>query len=270
VSASGLPNSFAVDSSARFAYATEVRPTPIGYDGSILRYTVGPDGRLKLEGSGSFVLAGPTSGVIHPSGKYFYATVRDVVCPLIVLCFDRAQVFQFEILAGSGELMPLDPELIQLPVLNAIPSSSAVHPSGRYAYVGTSGGNVWQFMIGASGALASMTPNSVAAGGGASSIAFDPAGKYAYVANKAGNTVSQFRIGSDGALEPLSPAAIQVGTGPSSVTVDASGKYAYVANEGGNVSQYEIAADGKLAPMTPATIAAGTNPVSVVTVAILQ
>ena len=99
----------------------------------------------------------------------------------------------------------------------------------------------------------------VAAGGvGPASIAVDPTGKFAYVANGgcpdtfAGN-VSMFGIdGTTGALTSIgSPVAADFG--PHSVTVDASGKFVYVANDGafevtgGSVSMYTInAATGAL------------------------
>lgn len=99
----------------------------------------------------------------------------------------------------------------------------------------------------------------VAAGGvGPASIAVDPTGKFAYVANGgcpdtfAGN-VSMFGIdGTTGALASIgSPVAADFG--PHSVAVDTSGKFVYVANDGafevtgGSVSMYTInAATGAL------------------------
>lgn len=99
----------------------------------------------------------------------------------------------------------------------------------------------------------------VAAGGvGPASIAVDPTGKFAYVANGgcpdtfAGN-VSMFGInGTTGALTSIgSPVAADFG--PHSVTVDTSGEFVYVANDGafevtgGSVSMYTInAATGAL------------------------
>ena len=154
------------------------------------------------------------------------------------------------------------------------PYSVTVDPLGKYAYVtnffhGAGGDSVSQYTIDANGALAPMTPATVAAGINPSSVTIDPSGKYVYVVNQGGNTVSQYTIGAGGALTPMSTATVPAGSVPSSVTIDPSGKYVYVANyglfgiAGGSISQYTIGAGGSLTPMTPATVAAGTNPTSV-------
>ena len=77
------------------------------------------------------------------------------------------------------------------------------------------------------------------------SIAVDPTGKFAYVANSGTNNVSMYTInGTTGALTFIG--RIAAGIGPASVTVDPSGKFVYVANESnsddlaGNVSMYTI------------------------------
>ena len=73
------------------------------------------------------------------------------------------------------------------------------------------------------------------------SVAVDPEGKYAYVANQDGNTVSQYEILDDGTLTPLATATAATGDQPRSVAVDPSGRYVYVANFGSNsISQYKI------------------------------
>ena len=63
---------------------------------------------------------------------------------------------------------------------------------------------VWQYTQGANGALVAMSTASVSAGVGPTSIAVDPAAKYAYVSNSSDNTVSLYTIGSDGSLSPMS------------------------------------------------------------------
>ena len=52
----------------------------------------------------------------------------------------------------------------------SLPQSISVDPSGKYAYVASYGGNVSQYMIGASGGLAPMAPATVAAGNGPLSV----------------------------------------------------------------------------------------------------
>lgn len=133
-----------------------------------------------------------------------------------------------------------------------------VRAAPRYAYVANlSNATVSQYIVGADGALAAMSPPTVATGSAPRSVTVDPSGQYVYVGS--GTGVSQYTIGAGGALTPLTPATVPTGGyGPYIVTVDPSGKYAYVANGGGGgstfISQYTIGAGGALTPMTSATV----------------
>jgi len=101
------------------------------------------------------------------------------------------------------------------------------------------------------------------------SVAVDPSGKFAYVANLNSNDVSMYTIDvTTGALTSIG--TIAAGSNPSSVAVDPSGRFAYVANGGSNsVSMYTIdATTGTLTSI--GTIAAGTTPRSAAIVGILQ
>src|SRR5229473_490305 len=142
----------------------------------------------------------------------------------------------------------------------------------QHAYVANQdspNGTISQYTIGPTGALSPMTPETVTAGKGDSSVAVHPSGHYAYVADFSDATVSQYTIGATGALSPMTPAKVVAGGNPLSVTVDPSGRYAYVVsqsgglNAGGAVLQYTVGATGALSPMTPATVAAGTASVAV-------
>jgi len=100
----------------------------------------------------------------------------------------------------------------------------------------------------------------VAAGGRAISVAVDPTGNFAYVANwsdppgSAGD-VSMYTInGSNGDLTSIG--LIAAGTDPASVVVDPTGKFAYVTNSG-SISMYAINATGTLTSI--GTIAAGSS-----------
>jgi 6-phosphogluconolactonase (cycloisomerase 2 family) len=59
------------------------------------------------------------------------------------------------------------------------------------------------FSIAADGALAPLSPATVATGGQPSQVAPDPTGRPIYVTNSAANTVLQYMIGQDGTLTPL-------------------------------------------------------------------
>jgi 6-phosphogluconolactonase len=101
------------------------------------------------------------------------------------------------------------------------------------------------------------------------SVAIDPSGKFAYVANNGSNDLSMYTINAaTGALTSIG--TIAAGITPGSVAVDPSGKFAYVANNGSNdLSMYTInAATGALTPI--GTIAAGIAPRSVAITGIVQ
>jgi DNA-binding beta-propeller fold protein YncE len=81
----------------------------------------------------------------------------------------------------------------------------------QFVYVAnanSSPGSVSAYSIGANGALMLNVPGSpFAAGNTPLSVAVDPTGKFAYVANTGGNVssgdVSAYSIGADGALTPI-------------------------------------------------------------------
>lgn len=111
------------------------------------------------------------------------------------------------------------------------PSSMAIAPQGRFAYVANGNSN------------------------DVSAYAISPA------------TGALTRIHCSGA--GCNGVNFLVGTRPSSISIDASGRFAYVANNGGNVSAYAI--DNVTGALTGiGTIAAGTGPSAVTTTGILQ
>jgi DNA-binding beta-propeller fold protein YncE len=111
------------------------------------------------------------------------------------------------------------------------------------------------------------------AGSGPFSVAVDPSGRFAYVANQGDGTVSAYTIDSTtGALTQLGNSPFLAGRAPVSVAVDPSGKFAYVANEcvssndcsSGTVSAYTIdSTTGALTQLSNSPFAAGAVPFSV-------
>ena len=124
------------------------------------------------------------------------------------------------------------------------PPGGRVTEFPRYAFVANRGDDsVSSYVVdAATGRLKFI--GKVTAGNEPASVAVDPSGSYAYVANfnLAGpGTVSQYTIESDGSLTAMTTPTVATGTQPASVTVDPTAKYAYVANSNsGDVSAYEI------------------------------
>jgi 6-phosphogluconolactonase (cycloisomerase 2 family) len=159
------------------------------------------------------------------------------------------------------------------------PLSVAVDPSGNFAYVANDGicddlihalGDVSMYTIDATTGTLTST-GTIVAGQCANSVAVDPSGKFAYVANS-GDCDYNFGSISTYSINPFngtlsSTGTINTGYCSQSVAVapDASGKFgkfAYVANYDNGVLIYTI--DLATGLLTPAgTVAAGTNSQSV-------
>src|SRR5579863_1753403 len=214
----------------------------------------------------------PQSIAVDPSGKFAYVASQG--------CDLDGYVSMYTINPTTGALASIAPPV---PSNDEFTDSVTVDPSGKFAYVASSG-DVWDIDFGSvltytinptTGALKSATGGITGTGVNGTpeffnSIAFDPSGKFAYAADggafPAGSfggssSVSMYTINSTtGALTSLG--LIAAGTSPDAVAVDPAGKFAYVANFGSNdISMYTIdATTGALASI--GTIAAGTGPVS--------
>jgi hypothetical protein len=96
----------------------------------------------------------------------------------------------------------------------------------QFAYVANGpGNNVSAYSIGADGALTQLSGSPFATGTAAISVAVDPTGKFAYVANRGAPPafltarVSAYSIGANGSLTPLSGSPFAAGNEPSSVAI---------------------------------------------------
>jgi YVTN family beta-propeller protein len=201
----------------------------------------------------------PWSMAVHPSGKFAYVTNEYTQPPPYPSW--PSIVYQYSIDPNSGALSRTGYTTAGLSP-TSIPTSVAIDPSGKFAYVTNSGSNdVSMYSINATtGALTSIGP--IATRANPSSATVDPTGKFAYVANSGSNDVSMYTIDTTtGTLTPIGP--IAAGTNPSSVAVDPTGKFAYVSNYRSNdISIYNInATTGILTSI--GTIAAGSSPTSI-------
>ena len=250
------PSSVAVDPSGKFVYVANYGDHLTGISGSISMYAINPDGDLTSLGTIAEAGVGTTSVAVHPSGKFAYAAMAR---------FNNA-IWTYNIDPASGALTSTQT------VAGAIEgtTSVAVHPSGKFVYttngalligVAGSSNSVSTYAIDATtGALT--FKGTIAAGTLPSSVAVDPSGKFAYVANSNSDNVSMYTIdATTGLLTSLGE--IDAGWSPSSVAVDPSGKFAYVTNaKSNNVSMYTI--DATTGALTLAgTGDAGRSPLSI-------
>jgi 6-phosphogluconolactonase len=99
-----------------------------------------------------------------------------------------------------------------------------------------------------------------------SSIAVNPAGTFAYMANYVSNTVSMYAINaSTGVLTALATPTVATGSGPVSITVNPAGIFAYVVTDRSrHVSMYAInATTGVLTVLSTPTVLTGFSPSSI-------
>jgi 6-phosphogluconolactonase len=190
---------------------------------SVSVFSVAPGtGTLALTSTAAIPMGGngPLSLLIDPTGAYAY-----------VADFGTGNVSQFGIGVG-GALTPLTPGLVNTGT-GGNPRWLALDPTGKYIYMPDAALNeVKTLAIGTGGLL---TVESAAAAVPAASlpdfIAIDPAGQFAYVADRGGtnsglappfgNSVSQFSVGAGGTLVPLATTTITTGTGtgPASIAI---------------------------------------------------
>jgi YVTN family beta-propeller protein len=215
----------------------------------------------------------PQSIAVDPAGKFAYVASQG--------CDLDGYVSMYTINPTTGALASIGPPL---PTNDEFTDSVTVDPSGKFAYVASSG-DVWDIDFGSvvtyainptTGALTPTTGGIIGTGVNGTaelfnSVAVDPSGKFAYAADggafPAGSfggdsSVSMYTINNTtGAL--TSTGMIAAGYGPDSVAIDPAGKFAYVTNfDSNDVSMYTIdATTGALA--STGTIAAGPGPVSV-------
>ncbi len=228
IAAGRFPQAVAVDPSGRFAYVASA-DNDFGFSSLVSMFTINATtGVLTSIGA---IDAGitPASVAVDPSGRFAYAASNAFSVG------ETGNVFMYTINATTGALTS-----IGTIAAGTSPSSVAVDPSGKFAYVANADSNtVSMYTINATtGALTSI--GTIAAGLRPRSVAVDPSGKFAYVANGGSNDVSMYAINATtGALTSIG--TIAAGTSPSSVAVDPSGKFAYVANYFSNsISMYTI------------------------------
>jgi YVTN family beta-propeller protein len=213
----------------------------------------------------------PQSITVDPAGKFAYVASAG--------CSAQGYVSMYTINPTTGALASIGPPM---PSNDESTDSVTVDPSGKFAYVASSG-NVWDIDFGSvltyaiNPATGALTSTGVIGGTGINgtpeffnSVALDPSGKFAYAADGgafpyggsgSSSSVSMYSINSTtGDLTSIG--IIDAGTSPDSVAVDPAGKFAYVTNFGSNdVSMYTIdATTGTL--ISIGTIATGTDPVS--------
>jgi 6-phosphogluconolactonase (cycloisomerase 2 family) len=118
-----------------------------------------------------------------------------------------------------------------------LPSSVAIEPTRRFAYVlGSGSDRIRVYSVDQrTGALALQPKEGFTAGPSPAVLAVAPSGSSLYVADAKASGVArmyQFTLNpSDGSVAPMQPASIAVSVDPTAVTIDPSGRFAYLIDK---------------------------------------
>jgi len=246
------PSSVAVDTSGKFAYVANLNSNDVS------AYTIDINAGALSPVPGSPFAAGvaPFWVAVDPSSHFvFVANGCGASC---------GTVSAYTIDNTTGALSPVPGSPF---AAGTTPSSVAVDPSGKFAFVANSGSTtVSAYMIDSTtGALTPVPGSPFAAGMAPYSVVVEPSGAFAYVANSGSGTVSAYRIDSAaGTLSPVPGSPFAAGVNPLRAAVDPSGQFAYVVGGVSDISAYTIdSTTGALSPVPGSPFAAGTNPFGV-------
>jgi 6-phosphogluconolactonase len=208
----------------------------------------------------------PVWVAVDPTGKFAFVANR---CDATHVCLNGT-VSVYTINSATGALSPVSGSPF---AAGPDALSVAVDPTGKFAFVSNEcahpcpNGGVSAYTINSATGILTLAPGSpFAAGFFPLSVAVDPTGKFAFVANEGSDDLSAYTIASTtGALNPVPGSPFATGARPFSVAVDPTGKFTYVVNTSSNaISGYSIASTtGVLTQVPGSPFAADVAPVSV-------
>lgn len=133
------------------------------------------------------------------------------------------------------------------------PGDFFFHPNGRFGYIMNTSGTVAAYGVGSDGQLIPIGEELQADGGGNSSGAIDPLGRYLYSLGANAGLISGYLINEDGSLTPNGEPISSGGVNSFSIKMEPSGRYLYSANSG-SIQPFRIQPDGQLLPNGPLSL----------------
>ncbi|MHC3995511.1 lactonase family protein [Thiomicrolovo sp. ZZH C-3] len=189
------------------------------------------------------------NAVISPNGRYLYVTDQN-----------EYELHSFKINTTTGALT----EQPFSPTSEYEAHSIAMHPSGKFFYVGTEESEIHGHVITNDGNYTG-TPNTPYAASGANNwLAITPNGDYLYTVDATGNEIKGFSVNEKtGEITLMAGFPVTTtGSGMKSCAVTPNGKYFYVTTKSdASVNAYNVESNGSLTYID--TYASGGHPKSV-------
>jgi 6-phosphogluconolactonase (cycloisomerase 2 family) len=246
------PQGIGIDPSGKFVY------TANSDDNTVSMFTINPTTGILTPTSPATVATGdgPVSVNVDPSGRFAYVANQD-----------DDTISMYTVNSSTGVLSPTVPATVPT---QESPFGVTVTPNGKFAYVPNAYSelnSVTQYTINqVTGVLTPDTPSYVTTGGQSpTSIAVDPSGKFAYVADRQTNSGWMFTIDPNTGML-TSQTYSGGGPDPFRLGFDPSGKFLYFTNEAGEATYYTLNSDGTLKYEGSTGSAAGADSIVMTTI----
>ena len=125
------------------------------------------------------------------------------------------------------------------------PGDFVFHPNGLFGYILNTAGSVAAYSVGSDGQLNPIGGELATDGGGNSSGAIDPLGRYFYSLAANNGRIDSYLINEDGSLTPNGNSIGSGGLNSFSIRIEPSGRYLYAANSG-TIQAFTIQSNGRL------------------------
>ena len=199
-----------------------------------------------------------SSGVISPSGKVIFPSVRDAE-----MAIDASGHFLYQPDSGTIDTYSIDQSTGALTLLPGQPAAvpvgnfSASSPDGRFI-VNEGNGLIEAFSINTSTGQLTLTGPPIPTGGSGGPMTISADSRFIYVGNTTENNVAVFNIGPAGVLAPALGSPFTVDPQSAGITLSPDGRFLYMAfgsPDTGHVKGWAVNPDtGNFSPIAGASL----------------
>jgi 6-phosphogluconolactonase len=236
-----------IDPTGRYLYAT---------NSNVAEYNVtkkklnSETGALEIILNANATGTGPREMAVHPGGKYLY-----------VANYGEASISGYSIDGSTGNLTAIDSFATP-----TSPNFIAISPRGDHLYVNyTSSNGISIYSIDEEGVLTEeslISPFASGIGEGLSGMAFNPTGKFLFIANVTTDDITVCKADAvSGKLAEIQSSPFPARSGPYALAIDPTGHFLFTANKGeGNLTVYAITREGELVKKAESVSGATPSP----------